>query len=137
MKRQLMLLTLLVAGLGGIGTEVARLAHALGMRVVATRNSGRDGPEFVSYVGLSNELDKLLPEADVVVNTLPLTDDTRALFNKPRFGAMKRTAYYINVGRGETTVTGDLLDALKTGVIAGASVDVTDPEPLPNPPAGA
>ena len=66
----------LVVGLGGIGTEVARRAHALGMRVTATRASGREGPEFVSYVGLPDELHKLAADADFIVNTTPLTPQT-------------------------------------------------------------
>jgi hypothetical protein len=68
--------TVLVVGLGGIGVEVAKRAHALGMRVVATRASGREGPAFVSYVGLPDELEKLAAEADFVVNTAPLTPAT-------------------------------------------------------------
>ena len=65
--------TLLVVGLGGIGTEVARRAHAFGMRVTATRASGRSGPDFVDYVGLPDELPKLARDADYVVNCAPLT----------------------------------------------------------------
>jgi len=68
--------TMLVLGLGGIGTETARKASALGMRVVATRNSSREGPEFVDKVGLSDEMYELAGEADFVVNALPLTDKT-------------------------------------------------------------
>jgi phosphoglycerate dehydrogenase-like enzyme len=123
--------TLLVAGLGGIGTEVARRAHALGMRVIGTRASDRARPEFVSYVGLANELPTLLPQADVIVNSLPLTDATRGLFDARLFGSMKRSAFFINVGRGGTVVTRELIEALEKGVIAGAGLDVTDPEPLP------
>ena len=69
--------TLLVVGLGGIGTEVARRAAALGMRVTATRRSSRSGPDFVDYVGLSGELHELAAEADFIVNALPLTPETR------------------------------------------------------------
>jgi phosphoglycerate dehydrogenase-like enzyme len=123
--------TVLVAGLGGIGTEVARRAHALGMRVVATRASGREGPDFVSYVGLPDELPKLAREADFVVNCLPLTPQTTAIFNKEFFAAMKRSAYFISIGRGRSTVTADLTAALTQGTIAGAGLDVVDPEPLP------
>jgi phosphoglycerate dehydrogenase-like enzyme len=122
--------TLLVAGLGGIGTEVARRAHALGMRVVATRAHGHEGPEFVSYVGLPDELVKLAREADFVVNCLPLTADTTGLFNKDFFAAMKPSAYFISVGRGGSTVTADLVAALDAGTIAGAGLDVLDPEPF-------
>jgi len=123
--------TLLVAGLGGIGTEVALRAHGLGMRVIATRNSSRDGPDFVDYVGLSDELLKLAAEADVVVNALPLTASTRGLFNADFFGAVKKGAIFISVGRGASTVTGDLVQALRSGHLYGAGLDVTDPEPLP------
>ncbi len=123
--------TLLVAGLGGIGTEVARRAHALGMRVVATRASDRTGPDFVSYVGLPDELARLAAEADVVVDALPLTPVTRGTFDDRIFEAMKRSALFINVGRGGTVVTPALVQALQSGALGGAGLDVTDPEPLP------
>lgn len=123
--------TVLIAGLGGIGTEVARRAHALGMRVVATRASGHEGPDFVSYVGLPEELPKLAKDADFVVNCLPLTPETTGIFNKEFFAAMKRSAYFISIGRGRSTVTADLAAALTQGTIAGAGLDVVDPEPLP------
>jgi phosphoglycerate dehydrogenase-like enzyme len=123
--------TVLVAGLGGIGTEVARRAHALGMRVVATRASGHEGPDFVSYVGLPDELGKLAHDADFVVNCLPLTPETTGIYNKEFFAGMKRSAYFISIGRGRSTVTADLTAALTQGTIAGAGLDVVDPEPLP------
>ena len=123
--------TVLIAGLGGIGTEVARRAHALGMRVVATRASGHEGPDFVSYVGLPDELVKLTRDADFVVNCLPLTPETAGIYNKEFFAAMKRSAYFISIGRGGSTVTADLVAALTAGTIAGAGLDVVDPEPLP------
>jgi phosphoglycerate dehydrogenase-like enzyme len=123
--------TVLVVGLGGIGTEVARRAHALGMRVTATRASGRSGPEYVSYVGLPDELTKLAGEADFVVNCTPLTPQTTGIFNRELFAAMKPSAYFLSVGRGASTVTADLISALKERRIAGAGLDVTDPEPLP------
>lgn len=123
--------TMLIVGLGGIGTEVAKRAHALGMHVLATRNSGTEGPDYVAEVGLP---DKLLPfagRADVVVSTLPLTAQTKGLMDKAFFDAVKRGALFINVGRGGTVVTGDLLAALEDGRLGGAGLDVTDPEPLP------
>ena len=123
--------TMLVVGLGGIGTQVARKAHGLGMRVLATRGSRREGPDFVEYVGLSDETVALAAQADVVVNTVPLTDRTRGMFDAAFFEAMKPTAFYVSVGRGATTVTDDLLAALNDGQLAGAGLDVTDPEPLP------
>jgi len=123
--------TLLVVGLGGIGTEVARLGHAMGMTVLATRNSSRAGPSFVDYVGLADELPSLTPRADVIVNAAPLTPATTGLFDEAFFSAMKPTAYFINVGRGRSVVTDDLVAALEAGRLAGAGLDVTDPEPLP------
>ncbi len=122
---------LLVAGLGGIGTEVARLGAALGMQVSGTRNSSREGPAFVSYVGLSGELNDLAAKADVVVNALPLTEGTAGLFNEEFFSSIKPGAIFVNVGRGKTVVTEDLLAALESGRVRAAGLDVTDPEPLP------
>ena len=123
--------TMLVVGLGGIGREVAVRAHALGMRVLAIRNSSREGPEFVDYVGLSDELHALAGEADVIVNALPQTPATEGSIGAAFFAAAKRGALYLSVGRGKTTVTEDLVAALKSGQIGGAGLDVTDPEPLP------
>jgi phosphoglycerate dehydrogenase-like enzyme len=123
--------TVLVVGLGGIGTEVARRAHALGMHVTATRASGRSGPDFVSYVGLPDELPKLAREADFIVNCAPLTAQTTGIFNREFFDTLKPGAYFISVGRGKSTVTADLIAALSSGRLAGAGLDVVDPEPLP------
>jgi phosphoglycerate dehydrogenase-like enzyme len=123
--------TMLVVGLGGIGTETARRAHGLGMKVIATRNSRRSGPDYVSYVGLSNELLDLAKQADVIVNTAPLTTKTLGMYDKDFFEAMKPNAYFISIGRGKSVVTDDLVAALKAGQLAGAGLDVTDPEPLP------
>ncbi len=123
--------TMLVVGLGGIGTEVARRAHGLGMRVLATRNSSRDGPDFVERVGLSDELLALAAEADVVVNATPLTPETTGIFDRAFFNAMKPGGYFVSIGRGASAVTADLMAALESGQLAGAGLDVTDPEPLP------
>ncbi|MDW8259040.1 MAG: D-2-hydroxyacid dehydrogenase [Gammaproteobacteria bacterium] len=123
--------TLLVVGLGGIGIEVARRAHALGARVIATRATAQPQPAEVEYVGGPDELDRLLGEADLVVNALPLTPATRGLFDAARFARMKRGAIFVNVGRGGTVVTLDLVAALQRGQLGGAGLDVTDPEPLP------
>ena len=123
--------TLLVAGLGGIGLEVAKRAHALGMKVIGTRNSSREGPDYVSRVGLADELPAMIGEADVVVAALPLVPATTHLFDAKMFARMKKTAYFISVGRGGSVVTDDLVAALNAGTIAGAGLDVTDPEPLP------
>jgi phosphoglycerate dehydrogenase-like enzyme len=123
--------TLLVVGLGGIGTEVARLAHGIGMRVIATRASRREGPPFVNYVGLSSELLTLAAEADVIVNCVPLTPSTENMFDEEFFQATKQTAYFVNIGRGKTVDTAALTRALRDRRLAGAGLDVTEPEPLP------
>jgi phosphoglycerate dehydrogenase-like enzyme len=123
--------TVLVVGLGGIGTQTAKRAHGLGMRVIATRGSRREGPDYVDYVGLADETLALARQADVVINTTPLTAATRGLFDAAFFKAMKPTAYFVSVGRGASTVTDDLVAALNAGDIAGAGLDVTEPEPLP------
>ena len=123
--------TLLVVGLGGIGTEVAWRAHGLGMKVTAIRNSSRSGPDYVSYVGLSSELLTLAAEADVVVNALPLTAKTTGLFDETFFSKVKEGSLFISVGRGKSTDTGALIAALDSGRVYGAGLDVTDPEPLP------
>lgn len=123
--------TLLVAGLGGIGTEVALRAHALGMKVIATRDNDRNKPDFVSYVGLADELTTLAKTADVVVNCVPLTAQTQGMYNARFFAALKPSAYFINVARGASAVTADLTSALNEHRLAGAGLDVVDPEPLP------
>lgn len=123
--------TMLVVGLGGIGMEVARRAAALGMKVIGTRRGSREGPEFVDYVGLSNELHELAAKADFIVVTLPLTPETTGILNEDFFNAAKSGAHLINVGRGGLIVTDDLIAALESGQLAGAGLDVTDPEPLP------
>jgi phosphoglycerate dehydrogenase-like enzyme len=123
--------TMLVVGLGGNGTAIAERAHAFGMHVIATREGGTYQPPFVDYVGTPEELPHLIPQADVIVNATPLTSRTTAMFGSGAFRSMKRTALFINVGRGKSVVTADLVNALTTGQIAGAGIDVVDPEPLP------
>ncbi|MGH8328650.1 MAG: D-2-hydroxyacid dehydrogenase, partial [Steroidobacteraceae bacterium] len=123
--------TLLVVGLGGIGTDVAQKAHALGMRVIATREHGHQGPAFVSYVGAPSELLTLARSADVIVNTAPLTPQTIGLFNARFFSMLKPTALFINVARGGSVVTADLARALRAHHLGGAGLDVVTPEPLP------
>ena len=101
------------------------------MKVIAIRNSGTDRPPYVAEVGLTKDLRAFASRADVIVDTLPLTPDTKGLFDKGFFDAAKRGALFINVGRGGTVVTADLIAALKDGRVGGAGLDVTDPEPLP------
>lgn len=115
--------TLFVVGLGSIGTEVGRLAHALGFRVVATRNSSREGPSFVDYVGLSDEMYELAAQADVVYAAVPNTPETQNMFDKRFFDAMKESAYFVSIVRLPVINWEDLKDALRTGSIAGFGAD--------------
>jgi phosphoglycerate dehydrogenase-like enzyme len=124
--------TILVVGLGGIGTEVARRANAFGVKVIATDPKVTERPKFVHHLGRPAELKSLLGQADAVINCSPLTAETEKLFNADAFAAMKPSAFYIAVSRGKLTDTDALVYALKNKQIAGAGLDVTDPEPLPN-----
>lgn len=123
--------TMLVSGLGGIGTEVARRAHGLGMRVVATRVGDGPHPPFVERIGQPDQLLALAREADVVVSAVPLTPATTGLYDERFFAVLKPTAFFINVARGRSVVTDALRKALDEGRLAGAGLDVVDPEPLP------
>jgi phosphoglycerate dehydrogenase-like enzyme len=123
--------TMLVSGLGGIGTEVARRAHGLGMKVVATRVGGTGKPDFVSHVGQPDELLALARTADVIVSAVPLTPETTDLYNKQFFSILKPSAIFINIARGGSVDTDALVAALNEGRLAGAGLDVVDPEPLP------
>lgn len=123
--------TMLVVGLGAIGSEIAKRGKAFGMTVWATRRSEAPKPDFVDRVELSGEMLSMLPEADVVVIALPLTPETEGLFDKKAFAAMKEKAYFINIARGAIVDQDALIAALKNGKLAGAGLDVTTPEPLP------
>jgi phosphoglycerate dehydrogenase-like enzyme len=128
--RQIAGSTMLVVGLGGAGTEIARLAHGLGMKVIATRNSSREGPDFVDYVGLADELPALIGQADVVMISTPLTPVTRGLFDAAMLARMKKTATLINWTRAEIVVAKDLDAALREGRIGGAALNWATYAPL-------
>ncbi len=124
--------TLLVVGLGGTGLETARRAGGFGMRVLATRRrTDQPKPAFVDALHPPEDLHQLLPQADWVAVCVPLTRHTRDLFSDREFSLMKQSAYIICVTRGGIINTAALLRALEAGLIAGAGLDVTDPEPLP------
>ena len=123
--------TVLVLGMGDIGGEFAARCKALGAKVIGVRRSPRPCPEYADEVHLLEDLDSLLPQADVVAVTLPGTDATRGLMSRERLAKMKEGAVLLNVGRGFIVDTEALCDALVRGHLSGAGVDVTDPEPLP------
>jgi phosphoglycerate dehydrogenase-like enzyme len=118
-----------ILGIGAIGEETAKLCKAFGMRVLGVRRSDQASPyvdEMVQYEGL----DDVLRRSDFVINTLPLTAETRHIIGRGQFNRMQPTAFYINIGRGGTTDTEALVEALKSGGIAGAGLDVFEKEPL-------
>lgn len=121
--------TVLINGVGGIGAETARLCAALGARVVGI--DPRPERESPAELHGPEELDGLLPEADFVITTVPHTPETEGMWNAERFGLMKQSAYFINIGRGMTTRLDDLVEALESNAIAGAALDVFEIEPLP------
>jgi phosphoglycerate dehydrogenase-like enzyme len=123
--------TALVVGVGGIGSEVARLAAQFGMRVLGVDERRREAPPGMAALYRADALDALLPEADFVILTVPHTPETEGFMNRARFRAMKKSAFFINIGRGKTTRLDDLVAALQAGEIAGAGLDVFEAEPLP------
>ncbi len=123
---------LLIAGVGDIGSALASRAKALGMKTVGIRRrTTLSAPEGFDEVYGVEQLTKQLPSADHVVSTLPLTNKTRGLFNEPTLQAMKQGSYIYNIGRGPVIDSQSLIAHLQNGHLAGAGLDVTDPEPLP------
>jgi phosphoglycerate dehydrogenase-like enzyme len=123
--------TALIVGVGGIGSETARLCSAFGMKVIGIDARREDKPEWVDEMRGPEALDDFLARADFVILTIPHTPRTEGLFDSSKFKLMKRSAIFINIGRGMTTRLDDLVDALKSGTIAGAALDVYEIEPLP------
>lgn len=122
--------TAVIAGTGAIGSETARIAKAFKMKTVGVSRSGRPAEGF-DQVFTTAQLKDSVSGADFIINTLPITDETQGLFDADIFSACKKGAYYINIGRGATTNTDDLIFALNSGQLAGAGLDVFETEPLP------
>ena len=123
--------TMLVVGLGGIGTQISRRAEAFGMRVMALDPNVTERPSFVFSLDKPAKLMELLPRADVVVLACPLTAETKGMFGEAQFKSMRQSAYFINIARGGIVVQSAMVEALEAKQIAGAGLDVTEPEPLP------
>jgi len=123
--------TLLVVGVGAIGLEVARLASAFGMRVVGVKRNTETDLPHVDSLHPPEELRELVGTADAIVVTLPLTDETRGLIDRETIGRMRDGAIFVNVGRGKVVDEEALIEALRSGKLAGAALDVTFKEPLP------
>ncbi len=122
---------ILIVGAGGITEELIKQLAPFRCKITVVRNRVGELPGATNTVQLP-DLDEHLPAADWVFLACSLTDSTRNLFNLERFGKMKESAYLVNVARGPVVNTMDLVQALNEGLIAGAGVDVTDPEPLPD-----
>ncbi len=123
--------TLLLVGMGAIGSALSRLAKGFGMRILAVTRSGRGDACLAERIAPVAELDRLLPEADYVVIAAPDTPATRHVIGAKQFAAMKRSAFLLNVARGTLVDEQAMIAALQEKRIAGAALDVTTEEPLP------
>ena len=123
--------TVLVVGLGGIGRLVAERCFAFGMRVLAVDPKDMPLSRAVEEVRKPDELNLLLPEADVVISCTPHTPKSEGMIGHSQFALMKDGVYFINISRGKIVDTEALTAALQSGKIRAAGLDVTDPEPLP------
>ncbi len=123
--------TVLVVGFGGIGAEFARLAKALGLRVIGVRRGARQAGDPVDELHTPDQLDALLPRADWLMLACPLTTETRKLITAQRLALLPKGAHIINIARGEVIDEVALIAALQSGHLAGAYLDVFEQEPLP------
>lgn len=121
----------LVVGFGDIGNEFGVRMNALGSKVTGIRKHLTNKPDYVESLHTMDDLHECLKDADIVATCLPGYSETLKVFNKEAFDSMKDGVLFINVGRGTAVDTDALCDALENGKIAGAILDVTDPEPLP------
>ncbi|MER2226568.1 MAG: phosphoglycerate dehydrogenase [Carnobacterium sp.] len=122
--------TIMIVGTGKIGVEVGRLAKAFNMKTIGVNRSGRD-VEYMDQLITQPELVDQVKQADIVINILPHTDQTHYFFNQDIFSQMKKGTLFVNVGRGPTVKTDDLIEALDNGQLAFAGLDVFETEPLP------
>jgi phosphoglycerate dehydrogenase-like enzyme len=123
--------TVLIVGVGGSGSEASKQCAAFGMRVLGIDPRVKQAPAGMAELSTPDRLEDRLGEADFVILTTPETPNTLGMFNARLFSRMKRGAYFINIARGRCVVTKDLITALQSGQLAGAGLDVVDPEPLP------
>ena len=123
--------TVLIVGTGGIGRALARMLEPLESKIVAVNRSGKPMPGAV-LTGARDAMPDLVPDADFIALAAALTPETRHLLDAEMFARMKPEAWIVNVGRGALIDTNALVDALSARAIAGAGLDVTDPEPLPD-----
>jgi phosphoglycerate dehydrogenase-like enzyme len=126
-----------IIGVGHVGLEIAKRAKSFGLRVIGVRRHVsaqfriQELGAYVDEVYPLQELAAVLAKSDIIVNTLPLTSETKGLFDRARFQDFKGGAMFVNVGRGGTVVERDLVEALRGGVVRYAALDVFEEEPLP------
>ena len=123
--------TVLVVGLGEIGLQYAKLMKAMGAYIIGVKRREGVCPEGIDELVRTDDIDSVLPRADVVFSILPNTKQTVHFYTEERFRMMKDSALFINCGRGNAVESSVLLKALQEGQIAAAAVDVTETEPLP------
>jgi phosphoglycerate dehydrogenase-like enzyme len=123
--------TAVVIGCGGVGMLVAERARAFGMRVIGVTNDYINIVSFIDKFVLFENLSSALEVADIVFMTAPSTDFTYQCLNERTFQSFKQGSILVNVARGINVDTEDLIQALTSGILIGAGLDVTDPEPLP------
>lgn len=123
--------TMAVIGVGSIGLEIAERAKAFKMKTIGIKRTVNNSLPYIDELYSNDELLTVLNRSDYVVVTLPLTDETTAMFSEDEFNAMKKTAYFINIGRGQVVDEEEMILALEEGKIAGAGLDVFEKEPLP------
>ena len=124
-------MTAVVVGMGGIGTQIAQRAHGFGMHVIGVDPKDIPVSIFAPTIVPPDRLDEVLPKADVVFVAAPLTPESEHMIGSKQFTLMKRGAYFIAVSRGRLYDKGALINAIDSQRLAGAGLDVTDPEPLP------
>ena len=123
-------MTAVVVGVGGIGMQIAQRAHGFGMNVIGVDPKDIPVNIFAPVIMPPDRLDEVLPKADVVFIAAPLTPESEHMIGSKQFGLMKRGAYFIAVSRGRLYDKGALIKAIDSQQLAGAGLDVTDPEPL-------
>jgi phosphoglycerate dehydrogenase-like enzyme len=123
--------TLGIIGLGSIGLQVAKRAHAFDMRLLAVDATQTEKPDYVESLWRLDRLHEMLEQADFVSICCPLTPETEGMMSSAEFRVMKPTAFLINIARGKIVHQPALIEALRAGELAGAGLDVTNPEPLP------
>ncbi len=121
----------MIVGLGNIGGRLAQLAKAFDLKVIGVRRDPSQGKGAADSVHAIAELKSLLPQADIVALTCPLTKETENLIDADALGRMKKSAYLINAARGKVVNESALIQTMRSGGIAGAGIDVTPEEPLP------